>query len=52
MGALNGLARVYGRLKQTKNAKKTYQAAITLAEKQGSPNSAYFKRQLKRLEEN
>ncbi|MBL4642521.1 MAG: hypothetical protein JKY44_02905 [Flavobacteriaceae bacterium] len=51
MGALNGLARVYGRLKQTENAKKTYQAAITLAEKQGSPNSAYFKRQLKRLEE-
>ena len=52
MGALNGLARVYGRLKQTENAKKTYQAAIDLAEKQGSPNSAYFKRQLKRLEEN
>jgi len=52
MGALNGLARVYARLKQTENAKKSYQAAIDLAEKLDSPNSAYFKRQLKRLEEN
>jgi predicted alpha/beta superfamily hydrolase len=52
MGALNGLARTYTRLKQTENAKKTYQAAVDLAERTGSPNSAYFKRQLKRLEEN
>lgn len=52
MGALNGLARAYARLKQTENAKKSYQAAVVLAEKLDSPNSAYFKRQLKRLEEN
>jgi predicted alpha/beta superfamily hydrolase len=52
MGALNSLARVYMRLKQTENAKKTYQAAVNLAEKQGSPNSAYFKRQLQNLENN
>ena len=50
LGALNSLARVYTRLKQTQNAKKTYQAAVDLAEKQGSPNSAYFKRQLQNLE--
>lgn len=52
LGALNSLARAYVRLKQTKNAKKTYQTAIALAEKQESPNSAYFKRQLAGLEKN
>lgn len=52
LGALNSLARVYNRLQQTTNAKKTYQAAINLAEKQGSPNSAYFKRQLAGLNNN
>ena len=50
MGALNSLARVYIGLKQTKKAKKTYQAAIDLAEKLGSPNSAYFKNQLNNLD--
>ncbi len=50
IGALNNLARVYVRLKQTDNAKKAYQAALILADKQGSPNSVYFKRRLERLE--
>ncbi len=50
IGALNSLARVYVRLKQTDKAKKAYQDALKLAEEQDSPNSAYFKRQLKRLE--
>ncbi len=52
MGAFNTLARAYEGLKQFKNAAKAFEGALQIAEKLGSPNSAYFKRQLKRLEEN
>ena len=52
MGALNSLARTYVRLKQIEKAKNIYFTAAKLAEQQGSPNSDYFKRQIKRLEEN
>ena len=51
MPALNGLARTYVRLKQPKKAIEIYNAALKIAENQNSPNSAYFKRQLKNLEE-
>lgn len=50
LGALNNLARAYVGLNQISNAKKTYQIAIALANKIGSPNSAYFKNQLAGLE--
>lgn len=49
MGAFNGLARAFERMKQPKKATKAYEAALQIAEKQGSPNSIYFKRQLKRI---
>lgn len=49
MAALNGLARVYAQLKQKKNAKRTYEAALKLAKKLNSPNTAYFKSQIDRL---
>ena len=51
MPALNGLARTYVGLKQPKKAIEIYKAALKIAENQNSPNSAYFKRQLKSLEE-
>jgi len=50
-GAFNSLARAYERLNQPIEAKKAYQKGLSLAEKQASPNTVYFKRQLKRLEE-
>ncbi len=49
IGALNSLARLYRRLDKIDTAKETYKKIIELAEKQKSPNSAYFKRQLERL---
>tara|TARA_R110002073_G_scaffold89852_5_gene212469 strand:- start:37267 stop:38427 length:1161 start_codon:yes stop_codon:yes gene_type:complete len=48
--ALNSLARAYERLNKLSEAKKVYQTALSLAEKQASPNTAYFKRQLNRLD--
>jgi predicted alpha/beta superfamily hydrolase len=51
MGAFNTLARAYEGLKQFKNAAKSFEGALKIAERLGSPNSAYFKRQLERLEE-
>ena len=49
MGAFNTLARAYERLKQFKNAAKAFEDAMQIAERLGSPNSVYFKRQLERL---
>lgn len=51
IGALNSLARAYERLNKSSEAKEAYQKALSLAEKQASPNTIYFKRQLKRIEE-
>lgn len=52
MGAFNTLARAYEGLKQFKNAAKSFEGALQIAERLGSPNSAYFKRQVDRLEKN
>ena len=51
IGAFNSLARVYERLNKPSEAKDTFQKALSLAEKQGSSNTSYFKRQLTRIEE-
>ncbi len=52
MGAFNTLARAYEGLKQFKNAAKAFEGAMQIAKRLGSPNSAYFKRQIDRIEKN
>jgi len=49
--AHNSLARAYENLNDDKNALKAYQAAVNIATKQESPNSSYFSRQLKRVQQ-
>ncbi len=48
--AYNSLARGYEDIKEQQKAIEAYQMAISLAEKQSSPNTAYFKRQLDRVQ--
>lgn len=48
--AYNSLGRAYETLNDHANALKAYQKAVNLAEKQTSPNTGYFTRQLQRVQ--
>ncbi|WP_299156852.1 alpha/beta hydrolase-fold protein [uncultured Tenacibaculum sp.] len=50
MRAYNRLARAYEETKELKKAEEAYKTALSIANKQASPNSNYFKKQLKRLQ--
>lgn len=50
MRAYNRLARAHEETKELKKAEEAYKTALSIANKQASPNSEYFKNQLKRLQ--